>query len=549
MHLRIVRPLIASATIALLACFAFSGCGKRGSAVESGNRDQVLHWGNLAEPTDLDPHVITSIQDANLTMQLFEALTLYDPKDLHPIPGVAESWESTPDAQTWTFHLRKNAKWSNGDPVTARDFVYAFQRILSPKLGAEYANMVTHLKNGAEYLSGKLTDFSQVGAKAPDDYTLVLTLWHPLPYLPHLVSHQAWFPVHRATIEKFGKIDDRGTAWTKPGNFVGNGPFVLTEWKPNQVIVMKKSPTYWDRDVVKLNEVHVYPIENETTEEAAFRAGQLHLTAQTPIEKIADYKKDPAGYLHQSTALSTYFYRFNVRKPPLDDARVRRALAMAIDQQLIVDKVAKGGQEPAHNFVPPNTAGYNSRHGIPTDIPGAQKLLAEAGFPEGKGFPKLELLYNTTEGHRKIAEAIQQMWRKNLGIDVSLYNQEAKVWNDTMRQGNYQIARYAWGGDYLDPSTFLDIMTTGNGNNQTGWGNAEYDKLIDQARVTADNAKRYEYFQRCEEILAQEAPLAFVYFYKRNILMRPEVKGYYGNLLDLHTLKWVYLDPSAAKKS
>ena len=531
--------------LAALLLLGLAACAKRETAVATGTRDQVLHWGNLSEPTDLDPHIITSIQDANLVMTMFEGLTQYDPQDLHPLPGVAESWESTPDTMTWTFHLRANAKWSNGEPVTATDFVYSFRRILSPALGSEYANMLFHLKNGEQFHAGKITDFSEVGVRATDDRTLVITLWHPLPYLPHLASHQAWFPVHRATIERFGKFDQRGSPWTRPGNLVGNGPFVLAEWKPNQVIRVTKSPTYWDRASVRLREVNIYPIENETTEEAAFRSGQLHVTAQVPIEKIAAYQKDPSGVLRQETQLSTYFYRFNVTKPPLNDARVRRALAMAIDRRQIVERVSKGGQEPAGNLTPPNVAGFTARAKIDSDVPGAQKLLAEAGFPGGAGFPHLELLYNTTEGHRKIAEAIQQMWRKNLGIDVGLYNQEVKVWHDTMRQGNYSIARYAWGGDYLDPSTFLDTLETGNGNNMTGWSNAEYDRLINLARVTADNAKRYEYFQRCEEILAAEAPIAPLYFYKRNVLMLPALKGYYGNLLDLHPLKGAYLDATA----
>jgi oligopeptide transport system substrate-binding protein len=533
--------------LALLLSLGLSACSKHETAVTSGTRNQVLHWGNLSEPTDLDPHVITSIQDANLVMTMFEGLTSYDAQDLHPQPGVAERWESTPDGMTWTFHLRANAKWSNGETVTAGDFVYAFRRILSPGLGAEYSNMLFHLKNGEEYNKGKVTDFAQVGARAVDDRTLVLTLWHPLPYLPHIASHQAWFPVHRATIEKFGKIDQRGSLWTRPGNIVGNGPFVLAEWKPNQVIRVTKSPTYWDRDAVRLKEVNVYPIENETTEEAAFRSGQLHITAQVPIEKIAAYQKLPDKLLYQETQLSTYFYRFNVTKPPLNDVRVRRALSMVIDRQQIVERVSKGGQEPANNLTPPNIAGFTARSKTVTDIPGAQKLLAEAGFPGGAGFPHLELLYNTTEGHRKIAEAIQQMWRKHLGIDVGLYNQEAKVWQDTMRQMNYQIGRYAWGGDYLDPSTFLDLFETGNGNNLTGFSNAEYDGLIRQARITADNTKRYEIFQRCEDILTAESPIAPIYFYKRNVLMRPELKGWYGNLLDLHPMKGVYLDPTAAK--
>lgn len=533
--------------LSALALALGAACGKRETAVALGNQRQILHWGNLSEPTDLDPHVTSSVSDFNLILTPFEGLTNYDPKDLHPVPAVAERWESTPDLQTWTFHLRPDAKWSNGDPVRAADFLFAYQRILTPSLAAEYAQMLFLMKNAAAFHEGKLLDFAAVGVRAPDERTLVIELNGPVPYFPHLVSHCAWYPLHRPTLEKHGHLARRGGSWTRPGNHVGNGPFVLAEWKPHQHIRLTKSPTYWDRDAVKLNEVFVYPIENETSEEAAFRSGQLHFTAQVPVEKIPEYQKSGSGVLRQSTYLATYFYCFNVNKPPLNDRRVRRALSLAIDRQLIVDRVSKSGQKPAGHLTPPGTAGFNARAAIETDVAAAQKLLAEAGFPEGRGFPKLELLYNTTELHRKLAEAVQQIWHRHLGIEITLYNQEAKVWNDTLRQKNYQIGRFGWSGDYLDPSTFLETLRTGDGNNHTGWSNAEYDRLLDAARTTADNAKRFELFQRCEEIIRDECPLALVYFYSRNILLRPEVKGYYGNLLDLHPLKGVYLDPGAAK--
>jgi oligopeptide transport system substrate-binding protein len=525
------------------ACLAFVGCSRE-SQVDVGNQQQILNWGNLSEPTDLDPQIIDSNTDANIVYTLFEGLAAYDPKDLHAIPGVAESWESNADATVWTFHLRANAVWSNGDPVTAGDFVYSFHRMLSPKLAAEYASFLFHLKNGEAYFNGKVTDFGQVGAKAVDDRTLVLTLWHPLPYLPSLVCHSSWYPVHKPTIEKYGAMDDRATAWTKPGNIVGNGPYVLTEWRPNQVIRVVKSPTYWNHDAVKLAGCNFFPIEDEATEEASFRSGQLHVTANIPIDKIAGYRKDPSGVLRSSLLLATYFYRLNVNRPPLDNVKVRRALSLAVDRRQICEDVAKGGQVPAGSLVTPGTGGFVSTTSIKTDVPEAQRLLAEAGYPGGKGFPDVEILYNTTEGHRRIAEAIQQMWLKNLGINVTLQNQEAKVWNDTMRQHNYQIGRFAWVGDYLDPSTFIDIMTTHNGNNETGWSNAEYDRLDDLAMKTGDNAKRYEYFQQCEAILAKESPIIPIYFYVRNNLVRPEVKGWYDNLLDIHFLNSVYLAPA-----
>jgi oligopeptide transport system substrate-binding protein len=543
MRSRLTLPVAALAVASLLLA---PGCAKktRDTAVESGNRAQILHLGNLTEPVDLDPQIVNVMQDFNIVQALFEGLAQYDPKTCEPIPAVAERWEVSPDNLTWTFHLRRVAKWSNGDPVTAHDFVYGFQRVLSPKLGAEYAYLLYALKNGRAFNAGTLTDFSQVGAHATDDYTLVLELDHPVPYLPTMVCNQSWYPAHRATIEKFGALDQRGTAWTRPGNLVGNGYFTLTEWKPHQYIRLTKSQTYWDRDNVKLKEVYFYPIESEDTEERSFRSGQLHVTSTMPISKIAVYEREHSPFYHPHVYLGTYFYRFNVTQPPLNDVRVRRALAMAIDRERIVRDVARGHQLPAGHLTPPDTAGFNATTNLTYDLPAAQKLLAEAGFPGGKGFPHLEILYNTNEGHRLIAEAIQQMWRVGLGIDIGLLNQEGKVQTDSMRRMDYQIGRYAWIGDYLDPSTFLEMMITGGGNNQTGWGNAEYDRLIAEANATADQAKRYAAYQRCEQILIDECPIAPIYFYTRNNLVRPEVKGWCGNLLDLHMLKGVYLDAS-----
>ncbi len=541
--LRLLVPLLA-----LPLLFLGTGCRNKETAVESGNRDQILHIGNLTEPTDLDPHIITSNQDFNIVMALFEGLVQYDVKTSDPVPAVAEKWETSADGLTWTFHLRSNAKWSNGDPVTAGDFVYAYRRILSPALAAEYAYFLHPLKNGRAFNSGEIKDPNEIGVRAPDDRTLVLTLDHPVPYLLKMMCHSAWYPLHRASLEKFGKMDQRGTAWTRPGNMVSNGYFTLTEWKPHQNIRLTKSATYWDRDQVKLKEVYFYPIESEDAEERTFRAGQLHVTSTMPISKIAVYEKEKSPFYNPSIYLGTYVYRFNVTKPPLNDPRVRRALAMAIDREAIVRDVSRGHQTPAGNFCPPDLGGFTAKSQVPQDFAAAKKLLAEAGFPEGKGFPKLDILFNTNEGHRQIAEAIQQMWKRNLGIDIGLYNQEGKVWNDSMRALNYQIARFAWIGDYMDPSTFLDIMAGDSGNNQTGWKNAEYDRLIAEANRTSDQARRYELYQRCEQILAEECPLAPIYYYVRNNLRRPEVKGWYGNLLDHHALKGVYLDPSAATK-
>jgi oligopeptide transport system substrate-binding protein len=534
---------VAASAAAILALLP-AACSKHETAVASGNRAQILHLGNLTEPNDLDPQIVDSQQTFNVVAALFEGLAQYDPETNRPIPAVAERWEVAPDNLTWTFHLRSNAKWSNGDPVTAKDFVFAYQRMLSPNLAAEYAYELFNLKNGQAFYRGQVTDFTQVGAHAPDDRTLVLFLEQPLPYLAAMVCHHTWYPLHRPTLEKFGRVDQRGNAWTRPGNLVGNGYFNLAEWKPNQYVRGVKSQTYWDRDHVRLNEVYFYPIESEDSEERSFRSGQLHATSTMPISKIAVYEKAHSEFFHPHPFFATFFLRFNTTRPPLNDFSVRRALSLAIDRERFVRDVLRGHQIAAGHLTPPMTGGFAPTPDVRFDLPTARGLLAEAGFPEGKGFPHLEILYNTTEANRLICEALQQMWRTGLGVDIGLLNQESKLQSDSMRRLDYEVGRYAWIGDYLDPSTFLDLMLGDGGNNQTGWKNAEYDRLVLEADHAPDPVRRDALYQRAEQILADEAPIAPVYFYTRNNLIRPEVKGWFGNLLDVHPLKGVYLDPA-----
>ena len=519
-----------------------TGCGQRELVIDRAAREQALMMGNHSEPRDLDPQILTSQQEYNIMMALFEGLTAPNPKDLSPEPGVAERWDVAPDLMSYTFHLRKNAKWQNGDPVTAKDFLYSFQRMLSPKLGSEYAYMHWVVKGAKEFNEGKLTDFSKTGYSAPDDQTLKIELTGPTPYFLSMMYHQSWFPIHRATIEKFGPMDERGTKWTRPGSHVGNGPFRLKDWKPNQVIIVEKSPTYWDAAKVMLNQIQFFPIDSQDSEERTFRAGQLHITQSLPQAKIDVYKADHPEFLTIHPFFGTYFFRMNVTNGVLADVRVRQALGMSIDREALVKTVARGGQLAAYSIVPPGTAGYTAKTRVKFDIPAAKALMAKAGFPEGRAFPKIELLYNTDDGHKSICEALQRMWKQNLGIDVAIVNQESKVWQDTMMQMNYQMARYAWIGDYLDPNSFLDMFLTGGGNNQTGWSNKEFDRLIEEAGRTSDAAKRIELFQQAETILVEEAPTIPIYFYTRVALVRPEVKGWMPNLLDIHPYKYVSLE-------
>ena len=412
----------------LFLILSLVGCGHRETLVEVGDRKQILYLGNGGEPSELDPYLVTGVPEHRILQSLFEGLATEDPVDLHPVPGVAKSWDISPDRKVYTFHLREDAKWSNGEPIVARDFLESYKRMLTPSLAAEYSYMHFVVKNAEAYNQGKITDFSQVGYQALDDHTFQVTLENPTPYFLSLITHESWHPVHLPTIRKYGDPYLRGSKWTRPGRFVGNGSFMLAKWRVNDSIVVRKSPTYWDRDRVRLNEIHFMPIESDDTEERAFRSGQLHVTETLPITKIDFYKTHYPQYLKIEPFLGSYFYDINVTKPPLNDKRIRRALALTIDRESLVEDVLRGGQLPGYYLTPPGTAGYTCRTQVRENIPEAKRLMAEAGYPDGKGFPTIELLYNTLEAHRIIAESIQQMWKKNLGIDVQLVNQEWKVY-------------------------------------------------------------------------------------------------------------------------
>ncbi len=527
----------------LILSLIFASCGGESkNNVTEGIKDQILHMGNGTEPQGLDPHVVTGVQEFNIIVALLEGLVAEDPKTLEPIPGAAESWTVSDDLKTYVFKMRKGAKWSNGDPVTAQDFVYSWKRLISPGLAAEYAYQLFYLKNAEKYYKGEIEDFNEVGVKAVDDSTLEVELNYPVPFFLSLLSHHSLFPVHRATIEKFGDIDSRVSKWTLPGNFVGNGPFVLKTWELNKIITVEKNPLYWNADIVRLNGIHFYPTDNEQTEERMFRSGQLHLTSTVPIDKIEVYNEKSPELIRTYPYLGTYYYMFNTLRKPFDDPKVRRALAMSIDRRQIVERITKGGQMPAYAFTPPNTMGYTPEAAIPFDIEGAKKLLAEAGYPEGKGLPECELLYNTLDAHRKIAVAIQQMWKNSVNVNITLVNQDWKVFLDSQRTQNFLISRASWIGDYPDPNTFLDMWVTDGGNNHTGWSNKEYDSLIAKAAQTIGQKKRYEYFQRAEKILTEEVPILPIYTYTKISLIRPEVKGWYPNVLDHHPYQYVYLE-------
>jgi oligopeptide transport system substrate-binding protein len=475
-------------------------------------------------------------------MALFEGLTCIDEKTSQAVPGVAERWDVSTDGLVYTFHLRAEAKWSNGDPVTADDFVYSFHRILSPGLASEYSYMLYFIKNAEAFNRGKLSDFAQVGAKALDARTLQVSLDHACPFLPAVAAHQSWFPVHRATIEKFGQMDQRGTLWTRPENFVGNGPFTFKEWSPNSRIVVAKNPSYWDAAHNHLNTVIFFPIDNIATDESAFRANQVHLTYQLLPDRIAHYRNEAPQFLRIDPFIETEYLQFNVTKPPLNDPRVRQALARAIDRVTIARDILHDSCQPANALTPPDTAGYTPEAKIPSDFDAARKLLAEAGYPGGKNFPILEIQTKNDNIWRAVVEAIQEMWKRELGIHVQIASFEQKTWLSNSQALGYQINLYRWIGDYNDPSTFLYLFKSGSGNNNTGWANADYDRLNDEADHATDPATRNALLQQAEALLLDEAPIAPVYYGTRTYLIQPNVKGWVPALLGYHRYQFIELE-------
>lgn len=527
--------------LAAALCLLAAGCAKRESAVALGNRSGVLHYSIGTEPSDLDPHIITGLAEAKVIPALFEALVSFDPIDLRPMPALAEKWEISPDGLVYTFHLRSSARWSNGDPVTAQDCVDSWRRVLTPTLAADYAYLFYVLRGAEDFHLGRTADFASVGVAARDERTLVVTLAHPAPYFLQILLNMPWRPVHVRSIAAAGDAYRRGSSWTRVGRIVTNGPFVLKEWTPHQRIVVEKSPTYWDRDHVRLNAIHFYPTDSVDAEERGFRAGQLHVTWSLSLSKIAAYRRDQPAVVRVDPYLDTFFFRLNTRKAPLDDERVRRALSLAIDRTAIATKILRGDQQPAPSLVPTAMPGYTPPVRPARDLPAARRLLAEAGFPGGSGLPPLELLYNNNETIRLVAESIQEMWRRDLGVAVTLLNQEYKVVFADRRAGNYQILLSDWVGDYLDATTFLDLWRSDSGNNHTGWSNPAYDELMKRANVTADPAARAALLQQAEVLMLDSAPIAPIYFNPHVYLLQTSVRGWQPSPMDHIDYRHVWL--------
>lgn len=525
-------------TLAAVTFLPLTSCAPERQTWEAG----VFRFNNGTEVPHLDPALMTDSASFEMALQLFEGLLSPHPQTLEPLPGVAESWEVSDDGLVYTFHLRES-HWSNGDPVTSRDFVYAWKRVLTPATTSSYAYQLFYLENAEAYYnqdnpdweSERVTDWDQVGVKALDDHTLEVTLHSPCPYFLHIARFQTLMPVHRATVEAHG---DR---WTRPEHMVNNGPFLLKSHRINDRIILERNPLYYDANTVLLDEVHAYAIEDQNTAWQKYMAGELDEVA-VPLPLI-DVAKQRDDYTSEDM-LATYFYRFNVTRKPFDDARVRQALNLCVEREAICEEILKAGQKPATTIVPPVLEEYESPQGLGYDAERARRLLAEAGYPNGEGWPEVTLLYNTSEAHKTIALRVTRHWEEELGIRVTLENKEWKVFLEDLDNLNYDIARASWIGDYPDPNTFLNMWVTDGGNNRTGWSHERYDALIEQANLETDAQRRLALLREAEEILCvEELPIIPVYTYRVVRLLRPHVQGWYNNFQAHHPLKYVSIEP------
>ncbi len=467
----------------------------------------ILRISQRNEPATLDPQLATLPDEFFVIRALSEGLVTPSPVGGTPIPAVASHWEATDNWATWTFHLSGSAFWTNGDVVTAQDFVYSIRRALTPATAAPKSSLFFSIKNAPAFLHGTVTDFAEVGVAAPDDRTLVITLARSTPDFLELAASGPWIPVHPATVEKFG------INWSRPEHFVGDGRFTLVEWLPNQRIVVRKYPMHRNSYTTLVTGIQFLAFDNGDTEERAFRAGQLDITMAVPATKLDTYRNAEPSFLQTVPLHETRYLALNTTKVPLNDVRVRRALSLALDRKILTDKVVKGGQQPAFTFVPAGLGRYVPAVSLTENPDEARRLLAEAGFPGGRGFPRLEL--STWPVSTPQLEAIQERWRKELGIEVALVQREARTHLAALAVGDYDLAFATAIPDYGSAADLLNRLTSGHPDNYPHWSNASYDRLIAGTNLTD-----------AEKLLLNEMPLIPLYFNAKNFLVRPTVQGW-----------------------
>jgi oligopeptide transport system substrate-binding protein len=517
---------------ALLIFSLLSGCTRREPAAD-------LTIINNPEPESLDPAIIVAQADSRIVQGLFEGLTRLEPVAARAVPGLAESWDISPDGKIYTFHLRTNLLWSTGDPITSADVVYSWIRALDPKTVSRYAGQLYYLKNAEEFNTGKITNAALVGVSAPDQFTVRVELKSPTAFFLDLCAFQTLAVVPRQAIEKYG---DR---WLMARPLPVSGAYELVDWRLNDKVRLKKNPLYWDATNTQSEIIDLLPVGSPTTALNLYERGQADIVWDKeliPSELVDVLLKRPD--FHAFNYLGTYFFRFNVTRKPFDDPRVRKALALAVDKERIVKKITRAGEMTTSHLVPAGTQNYHPPEGLGYDPELARKLLAEAGYPGGKGFPRFEYTFNAAGGgggkiHENIAVELQQMWRDELGIQMDLRQVETQVFWGAQSRLDYTLSKSSWIGDYNDANTFLGMFVTGDGNNETGWGNPHYDQLIHAANEETDLKRREKLFQQAETILVHdEMPIVPLYIYVGiNYFDTNKVGGIWENLLDDHPLR------------
>lgn len=485
---------------------------------------QELVRGNGTEPESLDPQKVSGVPESNVIRDLLEGLVNQDSKG-NLVPGAAKSWE-TEDYKTWTFHIRDDAKWSNGDPVTAEDFVYTWRRLADPKTASPYASYIqmTTMANAEDIIAGKKAP-ETLGVEAVNSKTLKVTLDKPVSYFASMLVHTSMKPVNQKVVEKFGD------EWTKVGNYVSNGAFKLDTWVVNERIVLARNENYWDNKNTVINQVTFLPIENQVAAMNRFLAGELDMTYEMPNEHFKRLQKEYPQDVKVTPYLCSYYYEFNMTRKPFDDANVRKALSYAIDRDVLAKFIVGKGETPAYNFTPLATNGLDvempeySKLDQKQRLAKAKELLKAAGYDQNNPL-KFNLLYNTSENHKKIAVAISSMWKKGLGVTAVLENQEWKSYLDAKRQGNFDISRAGWCGDYNEASTFLAIMRSDHSQNYPKYSSEAYDKAIDDAVLAKTDAERAADYKDAEAKLAEDMPIMPIYHYVNARLVNPQLGGY-----------------------
>ncbi|MEG6214198.1 ABC transporter substrate-binding protein [Enterobacter quasihormaechei] len=500
---------------------------------------QELVRNNGSEPASLDPHKVESDVEFNIISDLFDGLVSVSPTG-EIQPRLAEKWENK-DNTVWTFHLRPGITWSDGTPITAEDIVWSWQRLVDPKTVSPYASYPGSMRivNGTDIAEGKKAPES-LGVKAINDATLEVTLTQPNAAFLAMLAHPSLVPIDKVLVGRFGE------KWTKPEHFVSSGAYTLSQWVVNERIVAVRNPHYWDNAHTVINKVTYLPISSEAADVNRYKAGEIDIVYTVPINQFAQLKKTLGSELDVSPQLATYYYQFNTTRPPFNDARVRRALNLALDKDIIAGKVLGQGQRPAWLISQPDIGGVKLQNpdyaSWPMDkrIAEAKKLLAEAGFNDSHPL-SFNLLYNTSESHQRIAIAASSMWKKNLGVEAKLQNQEWKTMLDTMHTHNFDAVRYAWIADYDDAATFLNTFRTGDSQNTTQYSNPDYDRALVNAAKSKTAQERGKLYQQAEDLLGRDVPAIPVYHYVRTHLVKPWVGGFTPDKLGYYYTKDMYI--------